>query len=92
MTTTPHEALGIPAVPGVGTEVTALCPLHQDGSFPDPQVRRGEVLVPAGTPGRIVDVGDYLQRHTVYAVAFANGRLVGCLESELAPHRPEATP
>ncbi|HET9657559.1 MAG TPA: nitrogen fixation protein NifZ [Kineosporiaceae bacterium] len=61
----------------------SLTPLRQDGTFPDPAVTVGEVLVPAGTLGQIVDIGVYLQEHIVYAVAFGNGRLVGCLEREL---------
>jgi nitrogen fixation protein NifZ len=93
MTAPSHAALAAPAEWGVGTEVVALVPLLQDGSFPDPEVRRGQVLVPAGTAGHVVDVGSYLQRHTVYAVAFENGRLLGCLAEELAvPALPEGSP
>lgn len=67
----------------VGDDVRAAKPLRQDGTFPDPAVAVGEVLVPEGTPGQIVDIGVYLQEHIVYAVAFGNGRVVGCLEREL---------
>lgn len=68
----------------VGEPVRAVRPLRQDGTFPDPAVAVGEVLVPAGTLGQIVDLGVYLQEHLVYAVMFGNGRLVGCLERELS--------
>jgi nitrogen fixation protein NifZ len=67
----------------VGEEVRSVKPLRQDGTFPDPAVAVGEVLVPVGTLGQIVDIGVYLQEHIVYAVMFGNGRLVGCLEREL---------
>jgi nitrogen fixation protein NifZ len=67
----------------VGEEVRAAKPLRQDGTFPDPAVAVGEVLVSEGTVGQIVDIGVYLQEHIVYAVIFRNGRLVGCLEREL---------
>lgn len=67
----------------VGDDVCATKPLRQDGTFPDPAVAVGEVLVPAGTIGQIVDIGVYLQEHIVYAVMFDNGRLVGCLQREL---------
>ena len=67
----------------VGDDVRAVKPLRQDGTFPDPAVAVGEVLVPQGTLGQIVDIGVYLQEHVVYAVMFGNGRVVGCLEREL---------
>jgi nitrogen fixation protein NifZ len=75
----------------VGDDVRAVRPLRQDGTFPDPGVAVGEVLVPEGTLGQIVDVGLYLQERIVYAVMFGNGRLVGCLEPELECAR-SATP
>jgi nitrogen fixation protein NifZ len=52
----------------------------------------GAVLVPSGARGEILNVGLYLQEHIVYAVAFGNGRVVGCLESELAPAAAAAAP
>lgn len=67
----------------VGEEVRTVKSLRQDGTFPDPSVAVGEVLVPEGTLGQIVDIGVYLQEHIVYAVMFGNGRVVGCLEREL---------
>lgn len=75
----------------VGEEVRAVKSLRQDGTFPDPAVAVGEVLVPEGTLGQIVDIGVYLQEHIVYAVLFGNGRLVGCLERELESAPAAAT-
>ena len=69
----------------IGDRVGACEPLRQDGTFPDPRVRVGEVLVPAGTHGQVVDIGVYLQEHVIYAVLFDSGRVVGCLERELTP-------
>jgi hypothetical protein len=69
----------------VGDLVIATKDLRQDGTFPDPAIAVGEVLVPADVPGQVVDVGVYLNEHIVYAVSFGNGRLVGCLEREVAP-------
>jgi nitrogen fixation protein NifZ len=68
----------------VGDRVRATKPLRQDGTFPDPRIAVGQVLVDEGVTGQVVDVGVYLNEHLVYAVAFDTGRLVGCLEPELA--------
>jgi nitrogen fixation protein NifZ len=85
--TAPAELFGTAGPYGarlrIGEEVRAAKPLRQDGTFPDPAVAVGQVLVPEGTPGQIVDIGVYLQEHVVYAVVFGNGRVVGCLEREL---------
>jgi nitrogen fixation protein NifZ len=85
--TAPVEMCGSAGLYGgrlrVGDGVRAAKPLRQDGTFPDPAVRVGEVLVHEGTLGQIVDVGVYLQEHVVYAVMFGNGRVVGCLDREL---------
>lgn len=76
----------------VGDRVRTTRPLRQDGSFPDPQVAVGQVLVAEGTAGQVVDIGVYLNEHLVYAVAFDSGRLVGCLERELADAQEVGTP
>ncbi len=68
----------------VGDLVTATKALRNDGTYPEPGIAVGAVLVPAGAVGEVVNVGLYLQEHIVYAVAFGNGRLVGCLERELS--------
>ena len=67
----------------IGDRVTATRALRQDGTFPDPRVPVGQVLIEEGTAGQVVDIGVYLNEHLVYAVAFDSGRLVGCLEREL---------
>ena len=67
----------------VGDRVTTTRALRQDGTFPDPGVAVGQVLVEAGVAGQVMDIGVYLNEHLVYAVAFDSGRIVGCLEREL---------
>lgn len=69
----------------VGDPVTATKALRNDGTYPEPGFAVGAVLVPEGTRGEVVDIGLYLQEHIIYAVAFRNGRAVGCLERELMP-------
>lgn len=67
----------------VGDLVIAAKALRNDGTYPDPSIAIGQVLVEEGTKGEVLNVGLYLQEHVVYAVAFENGRLVGALEREL---------
>jgi nitrogen fixation protein NifZ len=74
----------------VGDPVVTTKALRNDGTHPAPGVAVGEVLVPPGTPGEVLDVGLYLQEHTVYAVAFTNGLVVGCLEREIEGATVEA--
>ncbi|WP_322747334.1 MULTISPECIES: nitrogen fixation protein NifZ [unclassified Frankia] len=69
----------------IGDEVSAVKALRNDGTYPEPGVAVGDVLVDAGSVGHVRGVGLYLQEHIVYAVAFTNGRVVGCLEKELSP-------
>lgn len=76
----------------IGDLVVTTKALRQDGTYPDPAIGIGEVLVLAGAPGEIVNVGVYLQEHIVYAVVFEDGRIVGCLERELRPHTPSGVP
>ncbi|MCK9920518.1 nitrogen fixation protein NifZ [Frankia sp. AgPm24] len=68
----------------VGDVVCTVKDLRNDGTYPDPEVAIGEVIVEAGTIGEVINVGLYLQEHIVYAVAFRSGRIVGALERELA--------
>lgn len=68
----------------VGDLVMATRDLRNDGTYPDPEMGVGALLVPSGTRGEVLSVGLYLQEHIVYAIAFGNGRVVGCLERELA--------
>lgn len=74
-----------PARYGPGDLVIAAKDLRQDGTYPDPDLAAGDVIVTKGTPGQVVDVGVYLNEHIVYAVAFTGLRLVGCLEREVSP-------
>lgn len=67
----------------IGDLVTATKALRNDGTYPEPGIEVGQVLVPAGTRGEVLDIGLYLQEHLIYAVAFGNGRVVGCMEREL---------
>jgi nitrogen fixation protein NifZ len=65
-----------------GQRVTAADNLFNDGSFPDQPM--DALLVKAGGPGEIVQVG----RHTesgvyIYLVEFGERLVVGCLEGEL---------
>ncbi|WP_018501682.1 nitrogen fixation protein NifZ [Parafrankia discariae] len=69
----------------VGDVVATTKALRQDGTFPDPNIATGQILVEPGTRGEVINVGLYLQEHIVYAVAFENGRVVGALERELEP-------
>ncbi|CAO5193630.1 Protein NifZ [Frankia sp. AiPs1] len=68
----------------VGDVVCTVKDLRNDGTYPDPAVSIGDVIVEAGTIGEVINVGLYLQEHIVYAVAFRNGKVVGALERELA--------
>jgi hypothetical protein len=74
----------------VGDVVMAAKALRNDGTYPDPAISIGEILVEVGTRGQVINVGLYLQEHIVYAVAFENGRIVGALEREL--EAPEDAP
>lgn len=73
---------------GVGDAVVALRDLRNDGTYPDADIAVGAILVPAGARGEVLNVGVYLQEHVVYAVAFDNGRIVGCLTRELRDAQP----
>jgi nitrogen fixation protein NifZ len=76
----------------IGDLVLATKALRNDGTYPEPGIATGAVLVPAGTRGEVLNVGLYLQEHIVYAVAFGNGRVVGCLGRELEAVTTTATP
>ncbi len=76
----------------LGDMVTATKVLRDDGTYPEPGSTIGAVLVPSGARGEVLNVGLYLQEHIVYAVAFGNGRVGGCLDRELAPAPAAAAP
>jgi nitrogen fixation protein NifZ len=67
-----------------GQRVRASLDLYNDGSFPDwpPDA----LLVCNGDPGEIVQVGTHTDTNTpIYLVEFAEHRVIGCLEEEIAP-------
>jgi len=71
-----------------GQRVTAAIDLFNDGSHPE--VPESELIVAAGTPGEVVQIGHHEEANIpVYIVEFGAteprvGRVVGCLEEELA--------
>jgi nitrogen fixation protein NifZ len=67
----------------MGPAVVAATDLYNDGSFPD--APDDELLVVAGGPGEIVQIGLHEEtRVPVYMVDFGVA-VLGCLEEELAP-------
>ncbi len=69
----------------LGEDVVARFSLRNDGTYPDPKLPVGSVLVEKGSRGTVSSVGSFLIDRVVYAVSFENGRLVGCLSHELEP-------
>jgi hypothetical protein len=66
-----------------GQRVRACLDLYNDGSFPDSPPEA--LLARSGDVGEIVQVGTHTDSRTsVYLVAFAEHRVVGCLEQEIA--------
>ena len=66
-----------------GQPLVAACDLVNDGSYPD--LPAEALIVTAGTVGEVVNVGHHAEANVpVYLVEFAGGRVVGCLEDELA--------
>ena len=74
----------------IGDLVVTTKDLRNDGTYPDLDIKVGDVLVEEGTRGVVVNVGIYLQQHVIYAVSFETGRVVGCLTRELT--LPETKP
>ncbi|WP_158046217.1 nitrogen fixation protein NifZ [Skermanella pratensis] len=68
-----------------GIAVKALADLLNDGSHPDSPA--GSLLVVKDTVGEIIRVGYAPEANNlpVYLVEFPGGKLVGCLEEEIAP-------
>ncbi len=70
-----------------GLSVVATTDLYNDGSLPD--VPEDMLLVVAGGPGEIVQIGHHAEANApVYMVDFGVV-VLGCLEDEIAP-QPEA--
>lgn len=67
-----------------GQPVIAAIDLLNDGSYPD--AAENALLVSAGTKGEVVQTGMHEESNTpVYMVEFPGGKVIGCLEEELAP-------
>jgi len=67
-----------------GQRVVALTDLHNDGSFPNAELEA--LLASVGDEGEIVQVGMHTDSNTpVYLVEFADKRVLGCVEEEIAP-------
>lgn len=67
-----------------GQRVKTLVDLVNDGSYPNEQPEA--LLVANGGLGEIVQVGSHADTNTpIYLVEFPDGRVVGCLEEEIAP-------
>ena len=68
-----------------GQPVMAAVDLYNDGSLPDAE--EDVLLVAAGGPGEVVQVGRHEETRTpVYVVDFGVA-VLGCFEEELAPMR-----
>lgn len=69
-----------------GQRVTPVADLYNDGSYPD--VAADALIVQAGEWGEIIRVGVHSDTNIpVYLVEFADARVVGCTEDEIAPER-----
>ncbi|HVZ52577.1 MAG TPA: nitrogen fixation protein NifZ [Pseudolabrys sp.] len=67
-----------------GQRVRASVDLLNDGSFPEQPI--DALLASSGDVGEIVQVGTHVESNTaVYLVEFGPNRVVGCLETEIAP-------
>ena len=72
-----------------GQTVLAADDLYNDGSLPD--IAEDQLLVAAGGPGEIVQVGHHQEANLpVYMVDFGVA-VLGCLEEEIAPAAEPAT-
>jgi nitrogen fixation protein NifZ len=73
-----------------GQAVVAMVDLYNDGSVPD--APEDALLVVAGGPGEIVQVGHHTEANLpIYMVDFGVA-VLGCLEEEIAPQPVEAAP
>jgi nitrogen fixation protein NifZ len=65
-----------------GQKVRAAIVVRSDGSYPG--AATGDVLIEAGTVGYVRGIGEFLQRHRIYAVDFfEQARIVGMRAHEL---------
>ena len=66
-----------------GQPVYASTDLNNDGTYPG--AAHGELLIKRGTRGEIVQTGLHEESNTpVYLVEFPAGKVIGCLEQEIA--------
>lgn len=66
-----------------GQPVVAVIDLVNDGSYPGVELE--SLLIAAGTKGEIVQTGLHEESNTpVYLVEFPGGKVIGCLEEEIA--------
>lgn len=73
-----------------GQSVIAAVDLYNDGSHPD--VPEDQLLVVAGGPGEVVQVGHHAEANLpVYMVDFGVA-VIGCLEEEIRPEGADAVP
>lgn len=78
--------MAVPRAPRLrwGQSVVAVEPLYNDGSVPD--MPEDALIVAAGGPGEIVQVGHHADAHVpVYLVDFGVA-VIGCLEDEITAH------
>ena len=67
-----------------GQSVIAAIDLVNDGSYPGAEL--DGLLIESGTRGEIVQTGMHEDSNTpVYLVEFPGGKVIGCLEPEIAP-------
>ena len=67
---------------GWGRRVRAAVDLFNDGSFPEKEAEA--LLVKAGDPGEVVQVGAHVELETtIYLVEFSEQIVIGCLEDEI---------
>lgn len=74
-----------------GQHVVTLIDLVNDGSYPDTE--ENALLVACGSEGEVVQTGMHEESNTpVYIVEFSDGKVIGCLEQEIAPVARAAQP
>lgn len=67
-----------------GMRVRAATDLFNDGSYPDHEPEA--LLVKAGDPGEIVQIGQHVETETtIYLVEFYEKLVVGCFAEEIEP-------
>jgi nitrogen fixation protein NifZ len=65
-----------------GDSVRLMRNVRNDGTYPGAEI--GELLIPRGSVGHVINVGTFLIDQIIYSVHFvADDRVVGCREEEL---------